>query len=224
VSPCWKLWLAAAAICTSTGSVCPAQEAADAAQATAVAQSAKSSANPSKPKKTAKSKPVSKAREQELLAFVSQHHPELAALLEQLKPMQAKAYRAAIADLDRQVRRLEQIRKRSPAHYETELPIWIARSRIRLLAARLSISDDSELRDALRDELRELRQLEIAALGQQMATVRQNLEKQQRRLEKLQQRKRELESNDEEWLARQFSLLEQQNAKKKSPSKSTTNE
>jgi hypothetical protein len=159
----------------------------------------------------AKGKPVSAEREVELLQFVRTHHAELATLLEQLKPARPAEYRAALGDLDRDVRRLEQTRKRSPKHHEAELNVWVARSQVRLLSARLSMSDDPALRDELRAQLRRLRELELVALDRQIASLQQSIERQQKKLEKLQEQSGRLrEQEEEKWLAEQTALLERQ--------------
>lgn len=192
----WLFLLMTVLLCTGTiSSLSSAQDTSPAAK--------------SKGEKSAgKTKPIAAEREAELLDFVQTHHPELAELLAQLKPAQAKEYQAAIGDLDRDVRRLEQLRKRGPKQYDTELAMWVSRSRIRLMSARLSMSDDEELREQLRAELRQLRELELASLQQEIGPLQQSIEKQQQKLKKLQQRLSDLQSNDEEWLAKQLTELE----------------
>jgi hypothetical protein len=177
-------------------------------------------------KKAAKAAKLSAAREEELLQFVHEHHPELAELLDQLKPMSSEQYRAALRDLDRDVRRIENVRKGSSARHDVELNLWKSRSRIRLLAARLTVSSDEELRGKLRDELRQLRQLERDSVMHEITSAQQVLEKQQRKLEQLARRASELEGDDDSWVEKKLSALEreqqqqiQKNAAKK-PSKS----
>jgi chromosome segregation ATPase len=190
----------AAATLGAIGSVTVSQDKA-AAQAAAPAQAkpGKSSANGAE---------IDANREGELLAFVQAHHPELGELLRQLKPMKVSEYQTALRALDRDVRRLDQLRKKSPTRYEPELSVWASRSRVRLLAARLSMEQDEELRQQLRSELRELRRRELGVLQLEIETVRQNLEKQQRRLEQLERQSEELQGEDEEWVERKLSALE----------------
>ena len=110
------------------------------------------------------SAPVDPTREAELLTFVREHHAELADLLAQLKPQDVAKYQAALTDLDRDFKRLDQLRQRSSANYENELNLWKSRSRVRLLAARLSMTGDPALREELKAALRNLRQQEMASL------------------------------------------------------------
>jgi hypothetical protein len=165
---------------------------------------------------------IGREREGELLTFVREHHPELADLLDQLKPMKAAEYQAALKDLDRDVRRLDQLKTKSPNRYEPELSLWISRSRIRLLSARLAMSEDGELREKLKEELRELRRRESDVLQLEIDAVRQNLDRQQRRLAQLEQQAAELKGDDEQWLAKKLAALEKEHraaepAKNKKP-------
>lgn len=173
-------------------------------------------------KKAGKVAKISPSREGELLQFVHEHHPELAELLEQLKPMSSDQYLAALGDLDRDVRRIEGVRKGTTGRSEAELNLWKSRSRIRLLAARLTVSSDEDLRGKLRDELRQLRRLELEAVQRELSATQQTLEKQQRKLEQLKKRSSDLQGEDESWVERKLADLEreqrrtQDNAPKKS--------
>lgn len=170
-------------------------------------------------KAAAKIKKVSPEREAELLEFVQKNHTELATLLTTLKTAQTKDYAAAISDLDREIRHLDQIRKRSPVNYDAELKVWMARSRVRLLSARMSMSEDEELKAELKSQLRELRQLETAALQAEIGSVQQTIEKQRQKLQKLQGRLADLQSSDEDWLAKQMASLEEKQQATEKPKK-----
>jgi hypothetical protein len=153
-------------------------------------------------------------REAELLGFVREHHPELAELLDQLKPMKASEYETALRTLDKDVRRLDQLKTKSPNRYEPELALWASRSRIQLLSARLAMSEeDDELRKKLKDELRELRRHEFEVLQLEIDSVQQALDRQQRRLKQLEQQAAELKGDDEKWLARKLAALENEHRK-----------
>lgn len=193
----WLAMVAAFSLCVTA----VADEAVDAAK--------EPPATKSKPaaKAAAKVKRVSAEREGELLEFVQQHHAELATLLKTLKTAQTKEYPAAISDLDREVRHLDQIRKRSPAQFDAELKVWVARSQVRLLSARMAMSDDEGLKDELKTRLRELRSLEVAALQAEIATAQQVIDKQQQKLQKLQSRLADMQTNDEDWLTKQLASL-----------------
>jgi hypothetical protein len=104
-------------------------------------------------------------REQIALDFAQRHHPELAALLPQLRQRDRHAYESAVKELVRTSERLEKLQTRQPEKYEAELAIWKLDSRIHLLVARaVSAGDDSSHDEILslvqqRNELR-IRQLE----------------------------------------------------------------
>lgn len=93
-------------------------------------------------------------REAAALSFVRQHHPELADLLAQLKASNRKEYQRAVHELFRTSERLAQIRERGDTlKYDLDLEAWKLDSRIRLLAARMSMSEDNEV---LHAELKQL--------------------------------------------------------------------
>jgi len=160
-------------------------------------------------KPAAKAPAIDSARETELLTLVREHHAELADLLAQLKPQDFAKYQAALADLDRDFKRLEQLRKRSSINYDHELNLWKSRSRVRLLAARLAMSGDSALREELKGALRDLRQQELAALDREMTGLKSSLDKQQQKLDKLERQHSKLESEGDQWIEQQLTALEQ---------------
>ena len=91
-------------------------------------------------------------REAAALSFVRRHHPELGELLAQLKSGNRNEYRRAINELFVASERLAASQERDPVRYEFDLRIWKIDSRIRLLAARLSMNES----DVLQGELKEL--------------------------------------------------------------------
>jgi predicted phage tail protein len=140
---------------------------------------------------------------------VREHHAELAGLLEQLKPQNPAKYQAAMVDLNRDLKRLEQVRKRSASEaYEYELSLWKSRSRVRLLAARLSMADDAALREELKSALRDLRQQELASVEREITGAKSMLEKQQQKLDKLERQQKKLASPEEQWIDQQLQMLE----------------
>lgn len=174
-----------------------------------------------KEKPAAKTSAIDSAREAELLMFVREHHAELADLLTQLKPQDVAKYQAALADLDRDFKRLDQLRKRSSVNYENELNLWKSRSRVRLLAARLSMTGDAALREELKAALRDLRQQELAAVDREMSALKSSLEKQQQKLEKLGRQQAKLQADGDQWIEQQLTALEQaQRSKADKPVKS----
>jgi hypothetical protein len=102
-------------------------------------------------------------REAGAMSFVQQHHPELASLLTKLKRTNAAEYEQAIRELFRTSERLAQVQERDPQRYALELELWKVESRIRLLAARLTMGGESEvLRQRLRTLLEEQFELRLA--------------------------------------------------------------
>jgi hypothetical protein len=105
---------------------------------------------------------VTPEREVAAIAFAQENHPELASLLEGLKRNAFKEYQAAMIELDRAVDRLAKLKEKSPERYEFELAEWKMTSRIRLLAARLSMYSDPTVETDLRNALRERLEFRIA--------------------------------------------------------------
>ncbi len=84
------------------------------------------------------------------LAFVREHQPELATVVEALRPMNPAEYRKAIGELAQVARSLGSLRERNPRRYAVALADWKARSRVELLAARLAGSPSEEKLSELR--------------------------------------------------------------------------
>jgi len=106
--------------------------------------------------------PLAADREEAALAFVRQHHPELATLLEQLKPMRPGEYTRAVTEIAQVSRSLENLRKSNPRRYELGLELWKAKSRAELLAAKLVSAPSAELESQLRTALEQQLDLEVA--------------------------------------------------------------
>lgn len=88
--------------------------------------------------------------EAEALAFVREHHPELATVVEALEPKNPAEYRKAIGELSLVARALAPLRERNPKRYAVALADWKARSRVELLAAKLGSSPSEEKLSELR--------------------------------------------------------------------------
>lgn len=100
-------------------------------------------------------------REETALAFVREHHPELAVLLESLRVMKPGDYHRAINELYQVSRSLENLRQRNPRRYEVGLELWKAKSQAELLAAKLVSTPSAELETQLRTALEKQLELEI---------------------------------------------------------------
>ncbi|MBA4029361.1 MAG: hypothetical protein C0478_00330 [Planctomyces sp.] len=74
-------------------------------------------------------------------AFATQHHPELGDLLVRLEKYDAAAFADAIDDVHKAMLRIERLGEKSAERGRVELEDWKLTSRIRLLAARLAMSD-----------------------------------------------------------------------------------
>jgi hypothetical protein len=96
-------------------------------------------------------------REAAALTFISVHHPEMAELLRQLKGTNPAEYRREVRVLFRSSETLAELKDSDAELYELELKAWVLDSRIRLLAARLSMTQsdaiERELRQALSDQI-----------------------------------------------------------------------
>ncbi len=132
-----------------------------------------------KPKSTSqdRDKEDVSTRESAAVEFARRHHPELAALLEQLKTSVPQEYQAAIADLDRSRQRLERSHERTPEQYDLELADWKVNSRIRLLVARLTMGADDSLKEELRAAVKERHEIRTQRLAAEQQRLRQRLEK-----------------------------------------------
>lgn len=143
---------------------------------------------------------VTPEREAAVLAFVSQHHPELRELLIQLKESQPKEYETAVRELYRASERLAQIHERDDERYAAELLAWKLQSRVQLLAARLKMTDSPELRSELERTLHE-------QLDAQLEVLRRDRQRLAARLEKLDRQIEVTEARREETIRKHLALL-----------------
>lgn len=97
--------------------------------------------------------PISPKREDAAVAFAQQHHQELAELLTRLKASYPDQYMKALRELDKTRSRLERARESDEDRYLILLREWQLDSRVRLLAARLTMSTSEELERELRQTL-----------------------------------------------------------------------
>ncbi len=96
--------------------------------------------------------------------FVREHHVDLVELLERLKSTKPKEYRQAVKELYRDSQRLTTVHERDPEKYELDLRAWQLDSRIRLLTAKLSLSDQPELQEDLKAALAERADVRLAQI------------------------------------------------------------
>jgi hypothetical protein len=106
-------------------------------------------------RESAKREPDSTKRETLVKAFVTENHPELVDVLEHLRDHKAKQYDKAIRELFTTSTKLASLKQSDPALHELELKAWKLKSRIQLLAARLSMGASDELKDELKSLITE---------------------------------------------------------------------
>lgn len=126
---------------------------------------------------------VTPEREAAVNEFVQEHHPELAELLKHLKEKKkTRQYERAIRDLYAVSERLSGLKKADSQRYEPELKAWKLKSRIQLLSARLTMGDNEELKQELKQALaqqydvrRELLAMEQQRLSDRLQKIEQDL-------------------------------------------------
>ena len=101
------------------------------------------------------------------LAFAGDHHPELKTLVESLKSANAEGYKKAVHDLYRTQERLSKLQGGKPGainRFDHELALWKLDSRIRLAAARSTMSDTAELKAELKTLVEQRQALSLSQL------------------------------------------------------------
>lgn len=99
-----------------------------------------------------------------VLPFVEEHHSQLLSVLTALKQSNPKEYEAAIADINKTLRRLSQLEKRNKALYEVDLEAWKTQSRIDLMMARAIAKEHSLDEAALRSLVAQRRAIQVKRL------------------------------------------------------------
>ncbi|HVX11913.1 MAG TPA: hypothetical protein VHC22_12085 [Pirellulales bacterium] len=163
---------------------------------------AKPSGNKKAPiKKRAEKKELSASDQEEAaFVFVREHHVDLVELLERLKSTKPKEYQQAVKELYRDSQRLTAVQDRDAEKYELDLRAWQLDSRIRLLTAKLSLSDQPELQEDLKAALADRADVRLA----QKELERGRLTA---RLKKLDEEVSTLTSNRDDELKRTFDRL-----------------
>ena len=143
---------------------------------------------------------ITPEREAAAIAFAGQNHPELSLLLANLKQNNPTEYHAAVVELDRIVERLTSLKPKNVTQHDSELAHWKMDSRIRLMAARLTMSDNPALEAELKAAVREKVELTLT----ERKAERERL---QRRVEKLDQTIVELSAKLDEVAEKEFAAL-----------------
>jgi hypothetical protein len=156
-------------------------------------------------------------REALAMAFAQQHHPELADLLVGLKNSRPDDFSKAIRELDRTRERLERQQEADSGRYLLLLREWQLDSRVRLLAARMSMGETRELESELRSLLRERQDVRLQLLIY-------DRDKSKHRLQKLDEQIAEYVESRDVNLDREFDKIKKNaEARKRSLSKAPAN-
>jgi hypothetical protein len=119
------------------------------------------------------------------LKFVGENHRELAALLKQLKANSPEEYKRAIRELFRTTEKLAQTKATDLERYELDLEGWKIDSEIRLLAAKLTMGDNEELRGKLRQQFARKSRLQVQRLQLERRRAEQRIKRIDETIEKL---------------------------------------
>ena len=154
--------------------------------------------------------PVLPQREVAAVGFAQQHHPELALLLGRLKESHPDQYTKALRELDKTRTRLEKAKEVDADRYAILLREWQLDSRVRLLAARLTMSTSEELETELRQTLTERHDVRL-----QLLTY--DREKSKTRLLKVDEQIAEHVQNRESSIDREFDRIKKSAEMRKKP-------
>lgn len=165
----------------------------------AVSEPAKNDAEPIPPK-----------REAAAIKFAQQHHPELAELLDRLKASHPDQYTKALRELDKTRERLEKAHENDADRAAMMLREWQLDSRVRLLAARITMSTSEELETELRQALTERHDTRL-----QLLTY--DREKSKTRLQKMDEQIAEYVQNREVSIDREFDRIKKSAEMRKKP-------
>ena len=124
----------------------------------------------------------------------------MATLLTNLKQNNPTEYHAAVVELDRIVERLAAMKQKNSQQHDSELALWKLDSRIRLLAARLTMSDNPAIEAELKAAVREKVELTLA----ERKAERERLQK---RVEKLDQTIGELSTKLDDVAEKEFAAI-----------------
>lgn len=120
---------------------------------------------------------VTPQREAAALTFARLHHPELEKLLVRLQKQNPREFEKAVRQLYLTSERLTRLQERDPERYQVQLELWKLDSRIRLLAARMTMSSDSALEAKLRKLIEQRLDTRVRQLQQERERLVTRLEK-----------------------------------------------
>lgn len=122
-------------------------------------------------------RPTSAAMTAAATEFARRHHPELADLLTRLKDRNPRQYDQAVRQLFQTSQRLARVRDRDPERYEVALEAWKLDSRIRLLAARMTMRGDSQLEEELAELVRARADVRLRQLAEERDRLTERLDR-----------------------------------------------
>lgn len=138
-----------------------------------------------KQKKKKQPRKISDQRNEELMSFVQEHHPELESILAKLKGSKQRQYQQAMRGLDQTVTRLERVRQRSPERYPTNLANWKLESRIKVASARYKLDETDENFESLKALVSQLYESRLKRLKEDRDSTAERLKKLDSRIEEL---------------------------------------
>jgi hypothetical protein len=147
-------------------------------------------------------------------AFATQHHPELGDLLVRLEKYDDAAFADAIDDVHKAMLRIERLGEKNADRGRVELEDWKLTSRIRLLAARLAMSDalasddlasEGDSAKSIKEEIRVLL-VERAELRKSSLTAER--ERLTERLAKVNKQLGELSERERQTIERELARIE----------------
>ncbi|MGE0605749.1 MAG: hypothetical protein AB7O62_01390 [Pirellulales bacterium] len=158
-------------------------------------------------------------REAAALMFVRIHHPELSAVLEQLKANKPEQYDRAIRELFRTCEQLNRTQDNDVQKYALDLEAWKVKSRIQLLAARASLGEDPALDQQLREAANRQSEIRIEQLALQREQLALRLAKLDEQLADAKQQQQAQADKHYAALMRSVSKARSSAAKKQKPAK-----
>ncbi|WP_298868296.1 hypothetical protein [uncultured Gimesia sp.] len=151
-------------------------------------------------------------REKLALAFAKLHHPELAELIQRLKKHKPREYKRAIRVLDTTLAKLDRFKNRDSERYRLTLERWEVDSRIRLLAARVSVMGSSEDKSELKSLIKQRVALHLEQL-------RHDHKMAENRIKKLEKSISEIEKNQESMVDAELKKVQRSIKKTGQPNK-----
>jgi|GEM_PF-1669837 hypothetical protein len=127
--------------------------------------------------KSAKRVSVTPGREAAAMTFARLHHPELAKLVTNLKKRKVRQYDQAVRQLFQTSERLARTREKTPDRYELSLEAWKLDSRIRLMAARMTMNSDSQLEEELKGLLKARASVRLRQLTRERERLAERLQR-----------------------------------------------